>query len=169
MSVSYKRKRFYREYLKSGNGAEAAIIAHYSAKTAQVQSSQMLKDPEGMKYYFKLLGDLNERIMVDAVDIQDELGKLAMSDVRGITSEDGKTLLPINELDDFTAAAIAGVEVVTRRDKDGEVIEYIHKYKFHPKMGALDNFSKQFNLHKKHEESQASVVNVFIDGKDVKL
>ena len=37
-----KRQRFCEEYLKDSNGTQAAIRAGYSAKTAEVQASQLL-------------------------------------------------------------------------------------------------------------------------------
>ena len=168
MSLSYKRKRFYREYLRCGNGTTAAILAGYSERSAHARASEMLKDPEGLEYYMGIMDDLNERIMCDAEDVKNEFAKLGLSDIRGIVSEDGERLVPIHKLDDFTAASIAAVEVVTRKDKDGQVIDYVHKYKFHSNVQALMDLARQFNLHEKDREACAGTVNVYLDDKDSK-
>jgi len=50
-----------------------------------------------------------------------------------------------DQLDDETAAAVAGVDVVTKKIGDGEV-EYVHKISTVPKMGALTTLAKHVGL-----------------------
>ncbi|MGD9382035.1 MAG: terminase small subunit, partial [Candidatus Thorarchaeota archaeon] len=141
----------------------AAIRAGYAPKNADVQAAQMLKDPEGQKLMEELIYDLNDHLLLEAADVKNEIGKLATSDLRGIFRADG-SIKPPHELDDQTAAAIASVKI-TQDPIKGDVYEY----KFHPKMAALDNLTKQFNLHKEHENEGASSLTVVIEGKDADL
>lgn len=64
--LNIRQKRFVEEYLKDGNGTEAAIAAGYSAKTAASQASRLLKDPEVQKYRIDL-----EREQFEAMGISD--------------------------------------------------------------------------------------------------
>lgn len=43
--ISHQQQQFINEYLTTGNGKQAAIAAGYSANTAQVQASRLLKQP----------------------------------------------------------------------------------------------------------------------------
>ena len=160
--ISFKRKRFYREFLKDQNGTKAAIRAGFSVHTAGCQASQMMNDPEGLEYYFSLLDDLNEHIMMEAADVKNEIAKLASSDVRGIYHEDGTIKAP-HELDDFTAAAIVGIKITQDPVKGDQ-----YEYKFHPKMQALENLTKQFNLYEEHQRESAAEVHIHFDDKDAK-
>lgn len=160
MSVSFKRKRFYKEYLIDGNGTAAAIRAGYSPKTAQVQASQMLADPDGQKYMNELLTDLDQLLELTAADVRNEVGKLATSDVRGIFNEDG-TLKAPHELDEHTAAAIASIKI--KRDP---ILGDQYEYKFHSKVAALENLTKQHNLYEANQKAGAGEIHLHIDEKD---
>lgn len=45
VALSPKQRKFVAEYLKDGNGTQAAIRAGYSAKTARFQASDLLTKP----------------------------------------------------------------------------------------------------------------------------
>jgi len=151
---------FYKQYLIDGNGTAAAIRAGYSMKTAQVQASQMLADADGQKYMNELLQDLDQLLELSAADVKNEIGKLATSDVRGIFHEDGSLKKP-HELDDQTAAAIAGIEI-----KQDPILGDQYKYKFHSKPAALENLTKQHNLYEESQKAGAGEIHIHLDDKD---
>lgn len=162
MSISYKRKRFYREYLIDGDGTAAAIRAKYSPHTAQVQASQMLADTEGQEYLNGLMVDLNQDLHMSAADVKNEIGKLASADPRGIFNEDGTMKAP-HELDDATAAAISSIEI-----KKDPLYGNTYKYRFHSKTAALENLTKQHNLYEDNQKAGAGEIHVHLDEKDSK-
>lgn len=162
MSISYKRKRFYQEFLIDGNGTAAAKRAGYAANSAGVQASQMLADPEGQKYLNELLTDLNRDLHMSAADVKNEVGKLASADLRGIFNEDGSMKAP-HELDDATAACISSIEI-----KEDPLMGTTYKYRFHSKTAALENLTKQHNLYLENQKAGAGEIHVHLDEKDSK-
>lgn len=143
-----KQRRFVQEYLIDLNAKQAAIRAGYSERTAEQQGSRLLSYAkvaaavaEGKKTVAEKLGITAERVLR-------ELGRLAFLDIRNAFDEDGN-LKPIHELDDDTAAAIAGIEVESLFDgkgNDREIIGRLHKLKLSDKKAALDTLAKHLNL-----------------------
>lgn len=66
-----KQLIFIQEYLKSGNGKQAAIAAGYSENSAESQASRMLRNDKVKQYLDKkeanLDRDLREIFVADAV------------------------------------------------------------------------------------------------------
>lgn len=86
---------------------------------------------------------------IDLARTLKELVRLGTSDIRKLFDGNG-ALIPICDLDDDTAAALASVEVVTKRlpangDEPPEV-EYVHKLKFWDKNSALDKIAKHLGM-----------------------
>lgn len=91
-----KRERFCREYVIDGNGAQAAIRAGYSAKTAVVQASQLLRLLNVQRRVEELRQKVSdklelteEKILRDIEDIAEE----ARSDGQFSAALKGKELL----------------------------------------------------------------------------
>lgn len=71
-----------------------------------------------------------------------EFARLAFVDVRKLYRDDGEPI-PIQELDDDTAAAIAGVEVVTERGKGEDPgVTVVRKYKLADKRASLADLGR---------------------------
>jgi phage terminase small subunit len=98
------------------------------------------------------------RTEIDADRVLVELGRIGMSDIRRAFTESGD-LRPIHDLDDDIAAAIAGVEVVTRPgaevDENGNrTVEHVHKIRLWDKNSALDKIAKHLGmLVERHEHT----------------
>ena len=145
--LSPKQERFAAEYLVDLNATQAAIRAGYSPKTAGVQGFDLLKKPEiaaaierQRHVHAKSTGLTVERVLTEAM-------RLAFFDIRKLTDAEGNPL-PINQLDDDTAAAIQGLELATERmrgDEDGaETV--VRKYKAADKNVALERLFKHLGL-----------------------
>lgn len=69
--LSPKQMIFVQEYMRSGNGKQAAIAAGYSERSAESQASRMLKNDKVKQYLdkkeAKLDRDLREMFVEDAV------------------------------------------------------------------------------------------------------
>lgn len=153
-----RERLFVAEYLADAkqNGKEAAIRAGYSAKSAAVTACGLLRKPHvaaavEAKHHQTLvnLDITRERVL-------GELAKLAYFDPRNLFNEDGSAK-QINELDDVTAAAVAGVEVYQEflsrgEDKEEGGIGITKKFKLADKRGPLELLGKHLKLFTdKHE------------------
>jgi phage terminase small subunit len=143
-SINRQQEVFVQEYLKDLNGTQAAIRAGYSAATARQIGSRLLRDPriaaavdDARKVH---LAKLQADSGISLERTLKEIARLAFFDPRKLFDADGKPI-PINLLDDDTAAAIAGLKVATKGNAEmgfGEVTEY----KVSEKKGALDMLMK---------------------------
>lgn len=155
-SLTPKQELFVAEYLKDFNATQAAIRTGYSAKTAQVQGSRLLSNAMIAEAVEKGRNKLTEKAGITAQRVLEEIGRIAFSDVRSLYDTNGH-LKDIHELDDDTAATIAGIEIEVERGKtkSGEeetVITRTHKIKRWDKNRALDTLAKHFGLVKEKIE-----------------
>jgi phage terminase small subunit len=74
--LTAREGRFVLEYLKTGNGTEAARLAGYSERTARVQAGQLLKRPRVQAALQALRQDRTERLQLDADWIVQRLAQI---------------------------------------------------------------------------------------------
>lgn len=110
------------------------------------------------------VGDLRERItetgIASAARVLLEASRLALFDPRKLFFDDGMPK-PITALDDDTAAALAGLEVVEEFEGSGEdrkFVGYTKKYKVADKNSALEKLFKHHGLYEKDNEQKADPV-----------
>jgi phage terminase small subunit len=89
------------------------------------------------------------RAEIDIARTLKEMVRLGTSDIRRLFDGNG-ALRPLHDLDDDTAAAIASVEVITKRlpgiGDDPPEIEYVHKIKMWDKNSALEKIGKHLGM-----------------------
>lgn len=139
-----KQAQFVQEYLIDLNATQAAIRAGYSAKTAEWQGPQLL----GKSHVAKAIQDAMRRREARTEITQDrvlkEVARLAFLDVRKAFNSDG-SLKPLHELDDDTAAAIAGLDV-TEMTGLGDSLSVLKKIKLSDKKGALELLMRHMGM-----------------------
>lgn len=108
--LSEKQKRFCSEYLIDLNGTQAAIRAGYSPKTAAEQASRLLSKVNVTNYLQTKKNKIETKLEINLERCLKELGRIAFTDLRKFYDEKGN-LIPIHELDEDTAAAIAGMDI----------------------------------------------------------
>lgn len=151
---------FVSEYLKDFNGLQAAIRAGYSPKTAGSQASRMLKHvkvqqaiaPKREQAVQQRAEQINS-LELTAERTRLEIARLAYFDPRKLFDKEGHPLA-ITALDDDTAAAIAGIEVVTQGNAEmgfGEV----RKVRIADKNAALEKAAKIVGLYEKDNQQKA--------------
>lgn len=94
--------------------------------------------------------------------IMREVGRVAMSDVREIFTEQGN-LKRIDQLPDDIAAAVSSVKVVTRGKKtaDGDdEVEYVHEIKLADKGPALDKLMKWKGLYSEDNKQRSPLADL---------
>lgn len=143
--LTAKQQRFVAEYLVDLNATQAAIRAGYSQNTAKVIGCENLTKPDIQKAIQEEREKLSKRTEITQERVLQEYARIAFFDPRKMFDDDGNPL-PINELDDNTAAAIAGLEVVKEFDVDTGVTSFTKKYKITNKLGALDSIAKHLGM-----------------------
>lgn len=136
MALNAKQSKFCNEYLKDLNATQAAIRAGYSPKTAQVQGSQLLSNLMVKEVLAQKMAKRAEKTEITAERVLLELSRLAFLDVRKAFNKNG-SLKAIHELDDDTAAAVAGMDI-TEFGSGDEQSGVLKKIKLSDKKGALE-------------------------------
>ncbi len=152
-AAAKRRKLFIEAYVSnSGNGVQAAIKAGFSPRGAAVQSTRMLKEPniraEIDRRTDEVLAIAQEKTGVSVAGVLAELRRLVHSDPRKFFDANGN-LLPVSELDDDAAAALASFDVVEEFTGSGDarrLTGYTKKIKMWDKNSAITNAMKHLGL-----------------------
>lgn len=167
--VSPLERQFVAEFLIDLNAINAYKRARLPLKvttaTANTNSWKMMKRPQVQR----LIAEHRDKAMAAAelsvADTLQQLRRFLMYDVRKLYSPEGAPL-HVTELSDDMAAAIVGIEVVTKGNSEmgfGEVT----KLKLADKVATLEKAMKYHNLFKEDYKGQADalkeVVLKFVD------
>ena len=144
MKLTPKQKRFVDEYLIDLNATQAAIRAGYRSNSARVTAAKLLTKANIEIYLAQQQKDRESRTMITQEMVLKEYGKISFFDPRRLYDDEGN-LLPVHKLEADVAAAIGGVDVISRRIGDEE-IEITKKVKFIDKKGALDSLAKHLGM-----------------------
>lgn len=139
-----KQRAFVKEYLVDLNGAQAAIRAGYSAAVAKQIATKLFARPHVAAAIADEMKKRGERTSITADRVLREIARLAFLDIRKAFSPEGN-LRPLDQLDNDTAAAIAGLEVVALT-QDGESAGYLKKIKLADKIAALTLLARHLGL-----------------------
>lgn len=152
------QERFVLEYIKDFNGTRAykAANAGVADNTAGTEAWRLLKNPEIQSSIAAARDRITGRMELTAERIHLETARLAFFDPRRLFRADG-TPKPITELDDDTAAALAGLEVqqIELGDADNPIPATVRKYKVADKNSALERAAKLLALFKDHNKQLA--------------
>jgi phage terminase small subunit len=164
-SAEQRRKLFIEAYLSNGeNVTQAAVAAGFSEKTAASQGSRLLKS-------VKVQQELNSRREEVIAKVQRDTGITLERTLREIARgafhdprkffDDAGNLKPIHELDDETAAALAGFDVTEEfsgRGQERERVGFTKKIKLADRKGYLDMLMKHLGGYKKDNEQGGEAV-----------
>ncbi len=143
--LTARQAMFVSEFLVDGNATQAAIRAGYSAKTAKAIGTENLAKPAIAAAIAEARAKRFARNDITAERVLQELARVAFFDIRRLLNPDG-SMKPLDELDDDTAAAIAGLELSEIRDGDGAPIGVLKKIKIADKLVALDKLARNLGL-----------------------
>jgi phage terminase small subunit len=136
-----KQQRFVEEYLIDLNATAAYKRAGYvgTGRAAENAASRLLGNV-GVKAAIQAKRQvISEKTEVTIERVIKELSRIAFCDIRKLYRPDG-TFKPITELDDDSAATLAGVEVFEEfagRGDSRELIGHVRKVKRWDKLSAL--------------------------------
>jgi len=146
-----KQAAFIDEYLIDSNATQAAIRAGYSKKTAKQMGTENLSKPviyaaiaakQAILDAHRMARLASMELTKDRVAL--EIARLAFFDARKLFNANGQPI-PIQNLDDDTAAAVAGLEVLDQFTGSGDSRVFtgeLKKYKIADKNAALEKAAK---------------------------
>lgn len=140
-----KQKRFVKEYLVDLNATKAAIRAGYSQNTARAIGCENLTKLDIQLEIQKERERIAKKTEITQEKVLREYARIAFFDPRKMFDSAGNPL-NVNELDDDTAAAVAGLEVVREFNANTETTSFTKKYKIANKLGALDSIAKHLGM-----------------------
>lgn len=139
---------FCAEYITDFNATQAAIRAGYASKYAARVAYKMLLQPHIQEAVNREITARAKRTHITQDRVLRELAAVAFFDPRKLFAPDGSPL-PINELDDATAAALGGLDVQEVFEGSGEnrvFVGYVKKYRVTDKNAALGNAMKHLGM-----------------------
>lgn len=144
-----KQKLFVSEYLANGLIAtKAYIAAGYAEKGAEVSASKLLRNPKVAAEIAKRQAKRLEKNEITADRVLAEISKMAFFDPRKCFNADSSAK-QIPELDDDTAAAIAGFEFIELFEGTGDdkhAFGILKKFKLADKISALTLLARNLKL-----------------------
>lgn len=144
MALNDKQQRFVDEYLKDLNATQAAIRAGYSANRADSMGYENLRKPEIADAIAESMKARSARTGITQDRVLQELARIAFFDPRKMFHGDGSPKA-IHELDDDTAAAVNGLDVVNIGNSDVGIGQVL-KYKVADKGAALANAMRHLGM-----------------------
>lgn len=151
MKLTPKQKIFVDEYLIDLNATRAYKIAYSKVKkdeTARANSSRLLTNANIKGYIEQRMKDREKRTEITQDRVLQEYAKIAFFNPKKLFNENGQPK-SITELDDDTAAVIAGLKVNDVYEGFGEdrtFIGYLKEYKLTDKKGALDSLARHLGM-----------------------
>lgn len=148
MSLTPKQEQFVAEYLIDLNATKAAERAGYSVKTANEQGARLLANVSVKAAIQEAMNRRAGKLEITAERVLAELARLAFFDPRKLFNADGSPK-QIHDLDDDTAAAVAGLEVNELFEGQGEqkhIYGLVKKIKIADKGAALERLGRHLKL-----------------------
>lgn len=143
-----KHEMFAQGLAKGLSASDAYEAAGY--KASRSAASRLSTNVNIEARVAELVGKAADKAGTSVERVLQELGRLGFSDLRRAFTPGG-SLIPPEDWDDDFAAAVAGVEVVSRntneKDEDGRtVVEHVHKIKLWDKNSALEKLAKHLGM-----------------------
>ncbi|APW38451.1 hypothetical protein RD110_15620 [Rhodoferax koreense] len=158
--LTAQQRLFISEYQKDRNATQAAIRAGYSKRTAAQQGSRLLMNVE---ISTAIEAQIVKRITANDLTedrIARELACIAFLDPRRLVDANGVSV-PLHELDEDVAVALAGVEVVEEWAGTGDerkLVSRVRKYRIASKVDALDKAMRYRGLFKRDNDQARPMV-----------
>jgi len=153
-----KQKRFVQEYAIDFNGAQAAIRAGYSEKSAREIASEMLTKPNIKAAVDEATKNITKRAEIDQDRVLKEISHYAFLDPGEAFDEQGG-LLNVKDMPEHVRRAVASIEVLEEFDghgKDRKFIGYTKKIKFVPKDKGTDQLGRYLKMFVDRVESKTA-------------
>ena len=151
VKLTERQKRFADEYLIDLNATASYKRAGYagSGNTAEVNAHKILRNAKVATFIATRQRELQEKTGITQERVLAEFAKIGFLDARKFFDERGQ-LRALHELDDDTAAALAGMDIAVERsgtDADGApTFADVKKIKIIDKLGALNSLARHLGM-----------------------
>lgn len=167
MSLSPKEKKFCQEYIVDLNGAQAAIRAGYSERSAKEQAARMLTKANIKKFVKELKDERAKRTEITADMVVKELAKIGFANIQDYISGDN-AISDMSQIDAGKAAAVAVVKKSVTRFDGGE--KEVVEFKLWNKVDALEKLGRHLGIFEKDNlqnkpDSEIRVIRTIISKK----
>ena len=169
MSVTPQQELFAQHVASGRSQAEAYRLAYpksrgWKPNAVWSQASQLMADRRLTVRVQELRNVAAARVTIDLARVLEEISRVAFVDVRRLFNADGSPR-NIEDLDDATAAAIAGIEVVEQFEGSGEsrrLVGYVKKYRLADKNAALEKLCRYFGAYEKDNRQRSDPLAALI-------
>lgn len=170
--LNTRQRAFVAEYIKDSNATKAAIRAGYSEGPAGQIGFKLLKNAqisaEIEQGREQIVAQVTAETGITLERTLREIAKGAFHDPRKFFNATGG-LRPVLDLDDATAAALAGFEVAEIKAGEGLVIGETKKIKIADRKGYLDMLMKHLGGYKKDNDQGAEAAAKALAGLAVRF
>lgn len=142
--LTARQSAFVAAYIISLNATQAAKDAGYSERTAKSQGQRLLTNVDVAEAIEAAMKERSKRTKITQDDVLKELGRIAFFDIGRAFTPDG-ALKPLDEMDEDTRRALAGLEVVSLTN-DGEHVGTLKRVKIADKLGALGKLAQHLGM-----------------------
>jgi len=153
-----KQQRFVEEYLVDLNATQAAIRAGYSDRFSNTNAAKLLQITTISAAISAGRAKLSQATGVTVERVVREMARIGFMDIRKLVDDKGAPI-PLRQLDDDTAAAVAGLEVCRTGNAEMGVGDVL-KFKLADKNKALENLMRHLGGFEKDKLSTASSVDM---------
>ncbi len=154
-NLTPKQQKFAQEYLITGNASKAYKLAydtsHMKPATINRKAKECLDHGKITARIKQLRSAIAKRAQIDQDMLMEEYARIAFLDFR-IFFDDQGLLIPVSELSDDAAAALAGLETVMVGS--GDQVDYVKKIKTYDKLKALGDLGKHLGFFKEDNSQQ---------------
>lgn len=147
-SLNQRQQAFVREYIIDFNGTQAAGRAGYSAKSAEVTASKLLRNPKVAAAVAEAIDARAKRTEIDADWVLQNAAAAFTCDLSRLYDERGD-LLPVHEWPKEIMPIIGGVEIealYTGNGDDRIQIGHVKKLKLTERLKLLETIGKHIDV-----------------------
>lgn len=137
-SIDAKHEKYVETVLATGSDTEAKKAVGYTG-------NGHLYSPYLKAKLADRIAELKKTQRINTERVLQEYARIAFADLRCLVDDNGNPI-PLQDLDDDTAAALSGVELEVIGDTDGPLKTTRHKYKIADKLKALEILAKRLKL-----------------------
>lgn len=163
--LTLRQKTFIDEYMIDFNGAQAAIRAGYSPRTAREQACDLLTRPHIQDELSRRMALRSRRTGVNQDRVLYELAKIAFLNPIDVIDMDKAAVNGDASRDD--TAAIHSVKVKTIPTEDGDITE--REVKTYDKLKALELLGRHlgmFSDNKKEQDAKNEAIEIILRRED---
>lgn len=176
VKLKAKQERFCQEYIKDGNGAQAAIRAGYAPKAAKQVASRMLTFANVKARIAELQGRLENKAVMARQETLEEITLLARTDIADYLDIDDGGTIKVKPFDQMPKGASRCIRKIKEKrvirqaqgDTEDMIMESTLEFELWSKPDALDMLGRHHELFTAKEGGDDKPIGVTVTFTDAK-